>query len=264
MPSKKIGKVNIGKKKVSILFLDGEKLDIYPNVYLEFPLYKNKELGEAEYKAIKKRNELEKQYIHLLNYSIIHITSIQALKKRLIAKKISEADANKLLTLLVESKAYSEKNSFEEYLEYLNGRNYGQKRIVSEMEKKEFPSEYINSLIFDYSSERQKADNLVKILRHRYKTLANQKMKEKLYACLLRYGFSNEVALATIQALDEQNLAAECSEAIRKCFDEAVYRYKEKYFGKVLRVKVLNYLIGKGFNLEDIKKVMEENDYAFN
>ena len=47
--------------------------------------------------------------------------------------------------------------------------------------------------------------------------------------------------------------------AIAKEFNKVYNKYNKKYSGNELEYKVINYLYKKGFNIEDIKRCLNEN-----
>ena len=59
MISKVISKIKIGQKKVVIIFDNGDLLEINPNVFTDFNLFKGKALSKKDIDEIKRRNDLE-------------------------------------------------------------------------------------------------------------------------------------------------------------------------------------------------------------
>lgn len=261
MPLKRIGRVNVGNKKVVIYFEDGEELEVNYEVYLDFPVYAGKEIDEKTIKEIKKRNDSQKLYDYAAKYVLSRLTSEYNLITKLESKGASKKEITTILKKLTSAGIFDEKEHFEGQFHQLNNSDYGELRIKDELFKKGYKEEMIKTLYFDDNQEREKIEKHLPKLVKKYSNYSHRQIKEHVYANLLRLGFKNDLAYEAISNInfnyDRENTA------LIKSFEYAVTKYNTKYFGKPLELKVLNYLLDQGFKPSDIKELLKEHQNVF-
>lgn len=262
MPLKRIGKVNIGTKKIVVYFEDGEELEMNKEVYLDYPLYKGKEVDEKTIKEIKRRNKEQKLYDYAFKYVTTKLTSEANLIQKLENRGASKKEISDIVKKLSSAAIFDEKRHFLDQVELLDHANYGENRIKDQLYKKGYKDEWIRELKFDESREKEKLNNqLPKIVKKYSKKYSYNKMKEHVYANLIRLGFSSDLAYTSLSHIkfDAENQ----DNSLSKAFNTAINKYKDKYLGKMLEVKVLNYLLEKGYRPSEIKKIVKENENVF-
>ncbi len=255
---KRVGRVNIGKKKVLIYFDDGDTLEMLPNTYVEYPLYVGKEVDETLILEIKRRNKKDKVFTSALKT----ISSSSVSQKRFIERMknlgYKEKESIEALKHFISSSLYDEYSNFLDNLHLLEDKLYGHKRIAMELTNKGFPIKMINEIKIDKSKEVNKAKEHLKKLNDRlYKENLKTK-KRKIYQALLRLGFLESTINEVIGQIKENDPKFIQKELKKECL-VILNRYKRKEEEeKTLRVKVINYLMNKGYKYNEIKKTMEE------
>lgn len=262
MPSKSIGKrisdVKIGQKKVLIKF-DGEikPLEILPNTFTEFKLFKGKILSSKDIKDIKARNNVEKYYDKALT-----LLSRKSYSERKMIEKLSNlgASESEIELVLKELHKYSlldDKAVIDEYLEYAEVHNYGYNRIKQELYNKGVKKSLIDKIPYNEVSELKKAKNALNKLEKKYSKENNFTKKKKIHDSLIRLGYSYDIAREVVEMAKENPKEVEI-ELLRGDFGTAYMRYRFKSLGEEHYQKVLNYLLKKGYRYQDIETVKGE------
>ena len=258
MPLNKNGKIikrlKIGKKKVVIIFDDEDKLEISPNTYVEFNLYPKKVLTDKDIKDIKKRDSLDKAFQDALKIASKGNISEKVLREKLLKKEIKEKNIDEIIKMLQKYRLLDENAIIEDYLTYASYKNYGKHRIIDELYKKGVKKEYIDSIKFKYSDEFKKALTLLKKVEKKYDSYSFEAKKVHIYELLMRYGFESDVISEAMNEIEEYDSKNELSN-LKRDYQKALIKYKNKYKGHELTDSVIKYLLSKGYRYVDIKKI---------
>ena len=177
MPSKSIGKriekVKIGQKKVLIKFDDESTLEILPNTFTEFKLFRGKILSHKDIREIKQRNNVEIYYDKILKL----LSRGSYTEKRIIDKLQKLGASEKEIELVLkELRKYSlldDKQVIEEYLEYAEARNYGYNRIIQDLYNKGVKKSEIDKITYNEVNELKRAKKCLNKLEKKYEKLNN-------------------------------------------------------------------------------------------
>ena len=261
MPLNENGRViknlKVGKKKVVVVLSDETKLEISPNTYVEFNLYKNKKIDDKTLKEIKKRDSFDKSYQYALNVVSKKEISENALIKKLEDKKVSKSDIKDIIKLLKRYNFLDEKSLIEDYLRYASFKLYGENRIKDDLYSKGLRKEDIDKIKFNEKEELNKATKLVNKSIKKYEKSSSEETKSHLYALLLRNGFTSDIASSVISSLVELDKKKEL-ENLKNEYKKALVKYSNKFDKKELDEKVINYLLRKGYRYNDIKYIKGE------
>ena len=268
MPSKSTGnvisKIKISKKKVTIFFVDRNKLECVPEVLASFYLYEGKELSNKVIKEIEDFNNsaaLMKYALSLLKKS--HYSEWK-MREKLYAKEGKKSDIDKVIKSLKEHDLINDKMLILDHIEYGNERNIGKNKIIQELLNKGFFEENIPMNYFSSSNEKRKALNNIDKLEKKYSRYPYEQKKQHIYRALLSLGFDNDVALYALSKIKEPKEKEE-NEKLNRDFEKCYIRYSRNYEGYELKNKVITSLKGKGYRLKDILNIWSnkygENDY---
>ena len=254
---KKILRVKIGEKKVVLVFDDGDKLEINPNVYTEYNFFPGKLLSKKDIKDIKSRNEIE-QYI---SYSTKLLSSKSyskhELKEKLLKKGANEAQIEEVISLLIKYQLLDEKVLIKEYLEYADYRHFGYNRIKEELYHKGVSSIYIDNIKYDESRELKHAKALLGNLEKKYDIYNYGLKKKHIYESLVRLGYSYDVANMTLEYMSPINEKKEL-ELLKLDYKKAKAKYEKKYGPYETIEKTKAYLLQRGYRYNDILKIKEK------
>ena len=261
MPSKSIGKriqsVKIGQKKVLIKFDDESSLEILPNTFTEFKLFRGKILSAKDIREVKERNNVEVYYSKAVNLLSKKSYSERKLKEKLVNAGASEHDIEIVFKELRKYSLINDKSVVDEYLEYAEVHNYGYNRVVKELYARGVKKSEIDKITYNEVNELKRAKNSLPKLEKKYSKESNFAKRKKIYDNLLRLGFSYDVARTTLEYVKDNSEEVEL-DALRKDFGTQYMRYNYKYIGDMLYDKIAKNLVQKGYKYKDIEKIKGE------
>ena len=181
-----------------------------------------------------------------------HELSTYEVKAKLKSKEISEEHINLVVSFLKSEGHLKEEDFINHYKEIYQYKK-GYKAFKRFLESKHISDYSINKAMLSYNeNEEYVYEYANKFIKS--KTNSNKMIKAKLIASLTNKGFSSEVINKVIDKLefddDIINLKKEIVKYVKKYPDD-------KY-------KVISKLASKGYNVNKIKKVMEEGMYFEN
>lgn len=254
--SKTISKLKIGEKKVVIIFDNGDTLEIAPNVYTEFKLFKGKALTKKEIDEIKGRNDIEKYLSYILKLASQRSYSKHQIKEKLEKKGASEKQIEEIIEILIKYQLLDDRAVIKEVLEYADYKHYGYNRIKEELFKKGISSIYIDKIQYDEVRETKHAKELLKGFERKYSKYNYSMMKKHIYDGYLRMGYSFDIAskmLDYVSPLDEKKEILLLKEDYRKFKN----KYEKKLSGNSLKEKIIESLLMKGYRYKDITTLKE-------
>lgn len=255
---KKITQVKFSKNKVIIKISDKSKIVTSFEVYQKFHLKEGQEISDIQIKKINESNLYEKCREYLLKITAKHEYSEKEIERKLKLKGISSTDIKSLIKYLKELNLINDDNYVLDYVRVYSKKNLSINKLKSELIKKGIPPKEVNKLKSSYKEEIKKASQLINKKKKMFSKCSFMLTKQKLFNYLKQEQFENNV----IEKVINENVIYNHDEEIKKLRIEysIIYtRYRYKYLGDLLYLKVIQYLLRKGFTLEDIKIV--ERDY---
>lgn len=255
--SKVIKRIKIGEKKVVIIFDDGSKLEIRPNVYTEFNFFKGKAMSKKDINEVEEVNQIDEFVSYATKLCASKSYTKSKIKEKLIKKGANEAQCEKVIDVLIKYQLLDEKAFIKEYLEYADYRKYGYNRIKDELYKKGLSSYQINNVKYDEKRDLTLARELVKPYEKKYNKYSYSAMKSHIYTALLRQGYTYDVASKALEEVSPIDLKKE-KELLKIEYQKAKRKYENKYGDKTSKEKIIQYLLAKGFMYKDIISLKEE------
>ncbi len=255
--SKTIKKLKIGEKKVVIVFSNDEKLEIAPDVYTDFHLFKGKEITNKEINEIKRRNDLDKYLKYAFKLTSERNYSKHQIKEKLLKKGASEDQIEDIIDTLVKYNLIDDKELLKEVLEYADYKHYGYNRIKDELFKKGISSKYIDELVYDESREYKQAMLLLKDYEKKYAKYNYASLKEHIYQAYLRQGYNTDIASKCLEKISPMDVKKE-KELIKEDYQKLLKKYQNKLPKGELKDKIINSLLNKGYSYKYILEIKEK------
>ena len=254
--SKKILRVKKGEKKVVIVFDNGDKLEITPNVYTDFILFPGKALSKKDIDEIKNRNEIDKYLAYATKLLGQRPYTKYKLKEKLLKKGANDEQIDQVIEILIKYQLLDDKAIIKDFLEYADYRHFGYNRIKEELYKKGISSIYIDKIKYNEERDLKHAAILTKEYEKKYSKYNYAKMKEHIYQTLLRMGYSYDVASSSLDKVTPINEKKEL-ELLKVDYKKTKEKYSSKYSGYELKEKITNSLLSKGYRYKDIQTLKE-------
>ncbi len=254
-------KLTFQKKEILLQYRDKEKIkeiSLFPSVYTQFYLYEGKEVLEKEWREILKMNDLAKDFDFAYRCIGKRSYTISQLSKKMQQKGISLSHIHSIVQTLKEQNLLNDERYQEEYLEILEAKYYGEKRIREELKKVGIPQEKIDALVFDEEKEYEKLQALLSIFLKKPNKESNLKRRVHLEMDLYRYGYSREMIGRALQEITLLSLEEEKKNClIERLKYERIYAHQENQERKR---RIIASLMRKGYSYDIIKQVMEVNE----
>ena len=242
------------KDNIYVITLDnGTSLKLYDETIIKFGLLTKKALTSPELMEITKANDALRPYYIALKYLVKKMRSCLEVKHYLAGKGYDDKTIKKTIELL-ESQGHLNDQQF--MISYINDQiiltNQGPLKIKANLMKLGIDEASIKIEV-DF---RPKLENLIAkkvALNHKLSTNA---LKHNLTNYLINLGY--ELDMFT-------NLLADISlnetELIKHDYDCLMKKYDKKYQNKQLKLFIRDKLYRKGYNIEVINEVMNEDIY---
>lgn len=257
---KKIKNIKIFKDHVTLSFFKGEPLKISKEAFVSSYLYAGKEISNKE---IAKLEEITAMTT-LLNYGLSLVSKKHYSEKEMLTKLLKKEDnypvAKSVIAKLKENDLIDDNAFMQDLIAWDNERGFGQNKIKKHLKDKGIPDSLIARASFSSSSERKKAKSLLDKLEKKYEKYNYSSKKKHVYQALISQGYSLDVAKEVSNDVKMTNSKKEL-DLLTKDFEKAKVRYAKKYEGYQLQQKLYAYLVNRGYKYQDIKKVLELEDF---
>ena len=244
--------------KVILIFTNDEKLKIYKATYLEFNLASGEVITPKLGKEIVKFETQEEIVKYLKGLIAKRPYTEKVLLKKALAKFRDYHLVKNAINDLKSFKLIDDKDYIENYLDYFDKNNFGQYFIINFFRSNGLSEKMINELNFDEENEKRKAKNYFDSVKNKVVSNNFAKQKKKIYERMLLRGFNIEIILDVLNDL-KIDIKAE-----HEKLERDYRKVKNKYFMTNdvkldANAKIVNKLIDKGYNLDDINEIIEKD-----
>ena len=245
-----------------VLYLDNnEKLYVSIEAYFKHNLANLKGFDNKTYELLKKEENLILGYNAVLKKLSIKDHSIKQIKDFLYLKrKLNSDEVNKIIDKLIQYNLLDDEKYCIERINYLNEQLFSIKQIKNKLKNEGISNELIEKyIVSDSNKEYEKINKLVNKYLNTIKNKSLNAKKQLILNKVVNLGFNyDDVKMA----IDSLNIKVDNEyELLKKEYLKIKNKYQRKYESYDLKYRISGYLMNKGFKLEDINKVMgEENE----
>ena len=249
-----------GSKSI-VTFSDDSKLKLTNETIAEFGIVEDKVISKDE--AIKLKGFEEKELIIKYLKSLVlkkPYTEKELMKKALLKFK-NYYIVNEAIHDLKKLHLIDDEDFLNNYLDYFDKNNFGQYFIINFFKSNHLPENLIEKVRFNDDDEMRKAQNYFNSIKNKFVSNNFAKQKKKIYEKMLQRGFKIEIIL---DVLDNLKINEETEKKhLEKDYKKAKMKYYVTNDSKVdANSKIINKLIDKGYSLENINEIMEnDNDF---
>ena len=238
-----------------IYFDDENVISLYDDVIVKYNLLVNKVMDTNKFNEIIKYNDFLDGYYKSIKYINKKLRTELEIEKYLIKLNINKKDIDKIIKLLYED-GYLNKELY--YKAYINDKynlsNDGPYKIKNELEKLGYKDEEFVNYLFNLEWKIKLSNIIYKRIKINHK-LSNDMLKNKIVNDLVKLGYDKD---SILEILDKSILESDI-DILKKELHKIKNKYSNKYNGNELEFKIISYLYKKGFQIEDIKRCLDEN-----
>ena len=244
-----------------VLYLDNyEKLYVSIEAYFKHNLANLKGFDNKTYELLKKEENLILGYNAVLKKLSVKDHSIKQIKDFLYLKrKLNSDEVNKIIDKLIQYNLLDDEKYCIERINYLNEQLFSIKQIKNKLKNEGISNELIEKyIVSDSNKEYEKVNKLVNKYLNTIKNKSLNAKKQLILNKVVNLGFNYDDVKMAIDNLDIK--VDNEYELLKKEYLKIKNKYQRKYESYDLKYRISGYLMNKGFKLEDINKVMEEEN----
>lgn len=233
-------------------------LELTDKVIEDFEIHIGKEFSREEFDALKDLEQISRAYHKALKYLTVKDYTYYQMKQKLMDKgDFDDTQLDATLDLLCEKNLINDRLYTINYLKRCTRIGIGLNKAIYNLRSYGVDSEIIDSCLEEMDDDEYLAATTLidKYFRknniNSYKGIQN-KIREKLYL----KGFTNETIERAMNDYDFEYDDEKEKIALEKETNKAILKYSKKYSGKELRNKLIDTLLRKGYNYEDIKNIL--------
>ena len=226
----------------------------------QYQLHQGAIIDRDTFNTLKDLEQISRAYNKALKYlSVKDYTEQQMRKKLMNSGDYDDAQLDATIQLL------SEKNLINDHLFTLNyfkrctRLGIGHNKAIYNLRSYGVDSEIIDLCLeeLDDDEEYQAAMLLINNYYKKNTSISYRNIQRKIKEKLFLKGFTNEIIDKAMSQYDFEYDNEKEKFALEKDMTKALNRYSKKIQGKELKNKIIDTLLKKGYNYEDIKHILE-------
>lgn len=252
----KIQKYIKDKQNKYKVVIDDEEYILYDDVIIKFNLLASKEISENAFKEVITFNDELKSYYDSIKYINRRLRSEKEIREYLEKKGIDKATIDKTVKRLKDSRFLNDEIYLQAYFkDQINLTNNGPKKIEANLIKlgldKDEIEEKINAIDSNvwYEKCEKYIDKKIKV-NH---TSSSNMLKIKITNDLINLGFDRELIMSVLNTKDIED-----TDALKREYEKAKRSLSRKYSGYELETKIKATLYRKGFYVNSLKELEDE------
>ncbi|WP_152658567.1 recombination regulator RecX [Oceanobacillus sp. CFH 90083] len=232
------------------------------DILIKFRLEKGMELSEDRIETLKEQDNLHKVYtltIHFLSY---RIRSEKEVVMYLQKKEVEEEQIAVIMQRLRKEKLLDDQQFADMFVRSrMNTSSKGPKIIEQELFEKGIGGQIAGNALEQYTPALQR-EKIQKLLEKKIKQTSKdsfQKQINKAKNMILQKGFDQQLILAAIQSMNQEEDTDQEWEALKYQGEKLYQKQVKKYEGFQLKQKVTEGLYRKGFHFDMIQEFVNEH-----
>lgn len=238
-----------------IYFEDGNVISLYDDVIVKYNLLINKTMDIKKFNEITNYNDFLDGYYKSIKYINKKLRTELEIEKYLTKLDIKKDDINNIINLLYKDGYLNKENYYKAYInDKYNLSSDGPLKIKKDLIKLGYKEEEFNLYLFNLNWDEKLNKIINKKIKLNHK-LSNNMFKNKILNDLIKYGYDRKDIINVLNGIEFSSDV----DNLKKEFYKIKNKYSIKYSDKELDYKIMTYLYKKGFNMEDIKRCLDED-----
>lgn len=256
-----ISEIRAKKKGVEVLFQEGDPLFLSPDSFTDFRLFVGKEITPNEYSKLRRYAELDHYFSYALRLLSLRPYSFATMGKKLKEKGADDSSRHDILSRLKKAGLLDDEAYARNYVENAGEISFkGKQRILYELREDGISESILGKLSFPRKKELEKALVLGETLNRRYDHFPYAKKAAKMKQSLREKGFESEIIEETISRVLTEPDHKQIKKTLLLDYEKASLHYGRKYKGYGKKTRIYANLIGKGYDYDEVKAILEEKE----
>lgn len=246
--------------RFNIFINDEYAFSVSEDVYINFQLYKGKELTDEEIERIQQADDVQRAYAVAINYLSYRMRTEAEIRTHLREKELAPDVIDRAIARLYDEQLLDDFIFAETFVrDRMNRSTKGPNVIRQELSQKGVDRTLIDDALQVYTKEKQfdKAFELGQKEAKKTSRRPLQRRKDQMRARLLRRGFTKDVVFPVVDQIDFPVDENEEFLLLKNEADKLYTRYKNKYDPYELNMRLKQRLYSRGFPLSDIHSYLE-------
>jgi SOS response regulatory protein OraA/RecX len=262
VPSGNTGKiiqqVSVSKKEIKLTFLDGDTLDLPYDVYVEGYYYVGKVVDPQTLANLKEQAALQP----LMTYGFRLLSrgkySEYQVREKLYLRDAKKPQVDAVIARLKQAHLLDDARLMGEWVSYYRQRHYGPAYIEEKLYQKGLNASLIASLSSDDQQDQDAIQWLLPPLFKKYQQRSFQEQRSMIKQRLVQRGFRHATIQKVFATLASVSIETELT-SLQVMYAKVKSRLSRRYQGTALQEKIINFLLRKGYNYANIRRVIKES-----
>jgi len=240
-------------------------LELTDKIIDEYGIEKGKVFNREEFDALKDLEQISRAYNKALKYLTQKDYTYNQMKKKLMDKgDFDDTQLDATLDLLCEKNLINDRLYTINYLKRCTRLGIGLNKAIYNLRSYGVDIELIDMCLEELDDDEYlAATRLIDSYFKRNNSNSYKNMQKKIKEKLFVKGFTNETIERAMSDYDFEYDDEKEKLALEKETDKVIARYSKKLSGNELKNKLIDTLLRKGYNYDDIKDILtikENND----
>ena len=206
----------------------------------------------------KEKDEVQELFTLAVKRLIVRDYSPSKLREYLLKKNKNKKVVDEVIKKLQRYQLLNEDELIERVIEYCDSKHYGYNRIILMLKTRGISLNKINNVKLDHQRETKEAIEQTKRLVKRYKGKNTVNLKRSVYSALVRYGFDENIA--SLESSKVFNSPSSDLNMLKLEYSKLISRHSRNLKGNKLKDKIIKTLLVRGYKINDINKVIKEEE----
>lgn len=226
-----------------------------------YGLIEGQVIDREELDALKDLEQVAIAYKKALKYLSYKDYSYEKMKRKLLMKgAFDEMQIEMTMDLLVSKNLIDDYEYTKSMIRRYMRMGYGLKYAALQLKKDGVSPYTIDECLSEFSGDLEfdKAVDIVKKLYNANTTKSPNALINNIKNKLFNKGFSEDVVNKAMNSVSLDFPKEHTRQLLEKEYQRVYNRYKNKYEGKMLKSKLITFLVQKGYEYEDVVCLMED------
>lgn len=249
------------RKQIIIAFLSGENLTLSVDQFTQGYYYVGKVISPKEFEQIQSASQTQP----FIDYGFRLLSKGRyteyQIREKLYKKKAIKPQVEEVITRLKQAHLIDDQALMKDWVHHFQQKGYGERTIKEKLFEKKFSSSLIQTLVLDQDLEKEKLDTLTIHLNQKYNHLSQRLKADTIKRRLLERGYELKLIMVSMLKLPEDVPASELKN-LADDLKKGRRLYERRFRGSQLQEKLINFLLRKGYNYSNIKRLLKESHHA--